>query len=423
MTRFVYASALRIIAWILYMTLPEELRRFAEFGAATAVTATAAADGPARSEVATYTNSFWSPKQRGGHSLHEVSYRACFKPELPRFFIDRLTRPGDVVYDPFVGRGTTSLEAALRGRVPLGCDVNPLSRALLDPRLRPPTLDEVSRRLDEIDLSSEAVAPEDLLAFYHPATLQQICALRSHLQRVAAAGEETVVDGWIRMVALGRLTGHSSGFFSVYTMPPNQAVSVASQLRINARRDQTPPQRDIRHLILRKSKALLRDCHADTRSALADVAPYARTLTASANHTPDIGDGEVDLVVTSPPFLDVVDYAKDNWLRAWFCGIDPASVRFTTPKSINAWRDAMTAVFRELARVVRPGGHVAFEVGEVRKGACRLEEHVIPCGLEAGLDPVLIVVNAHRFTKTANCWGVANGRQGTNTNRVVLFRK
>ena len=76
-----------------------------------------------------------------------------------------------------------------------------------------------------------------------------------------------------------------------------------------------------------------------------------------------------------------------------------------------------------LAPVVRPGGHVAFEVGEVRGGALRLEEIVIPAGVAAGLEPVLVLVNAQRFTKTANCWGVANNRKGTNTNRVVVFRK
>jgi hypothetical protein len=405
------------------MTLTEELRGFADFGAATAITATEAADGPPRSEVDTYTNSFWSPKQRGGHSLHEVSYRACFKPELPRFFIDRLTRPDDVVYDPFVGRGTTCLEAALRGRRPVGCDVNPLSRALLNPRLRPPRLEDVRDRLAEIDLDSEVVTPRDLRVFYHPDTLQQVCALRGYLIGREADGRQDSVDRWIRMVAMNRLTGHSTGFFSVYTMPPNQAVSVASQRKINLRRKQKPTRRDVPALILRKTKALLRDCDTETRNSLARVAPYSDTLTAPAANTPQLSDGYVDLVVTSPPFLDVVDYAKDNWLRSWFCGIDADNVQLTTPRSIDEWRGAMTAVFHELARVLRPGGHIAFEVGEVRKGKCRLEEHVVPCGAAAGLEPLLILVNAHEFTKTANCWGVSNGSGGTNTNRVVLFRK
>jgi hypothetical protein len=110
-------------------------------------------------------------------------------------------------------------------------------------------------------------------------------------------------------------------------------------------------------------------------------------------------------------------------LRCWFCGIDPSTVRLTVVRKLDDWRAAMTSVFIELARVLRAGGHVAFEVGEVRSGTVRLEEHVIPCGIQAGLDPRLVLINAQQFTKTAACWGVDNNAKGTNTNRIVLFRK
>ena len=86
-------------------------------------------------------------------------------------------------------------------------------------------------------------------------------------------------------------------------------------------------------------------------------------------------------------------------------------------------KEGMTRVFRELARVLRPGGHVAFEVGEVRGGKVKLEEAVLPCGVQSGLEPLLVVINAQQFTKTANCWGVRNNTKGTNTNRIVVFRK
>jgi hypothetical protein len=83
----------------------------------------------------------------------------------------------------------------------------------------------------------------------------------------------------------------------------------------------------------------------------------------------------------------------------------------------------MTRVFFELARLLKPGGHVAFEVGEVHGGKTRLEEAVVPCGLAAGLHPRLILIQDQKFTKTANCWGVDNNAKGTNTNRIVLFQK
>src|SRR5262249_61762033 len=120
--------------------------------------------------VPTFVNEFWTARQRQAHSLHEVSYRACFKPQLPRFFIERLTQPGDVVYDPFMGRGTTLLEAALLGRVPWGNDINPLSLTFARPRLDPPTLDELATRLNEVNLTDHDELPEELQVFYHPDT-------------------------------------------------------------------------------------------------------------------------------------------------------------------------------------------------------------------------------------------------------------
>src|SRR5689334_17470987 len=63
--------------------------------------------------ISRYQGEFWSSKQRQANSLHEVSYRACFKAELPNYFVQSLTKPGDIVYDPFNGRGTTVIESAL----------------------------------------------------------------------------------------------------------------------------------------------------------------------------------------------------------------------------------------------------------------------------------------------------------------------
>jgi hypothetical protein len=119
----------------------------------------------------------------------------------------------------------------------------------------------------------------------------------------------------------------------------------------------------------------------------------------------------------------VVDYKSDNWLRCWFSGIEAVSLPVTMARRIDAWQAFVTDTLSDVRRVLKPGGHVAFEVGEVRGGAVRLEEAVIPAGMAAGLEPLLVVINAQQFTKTANCWGVANNRKGTNSNRIVLFRK
>lgn len=388
--------------------LAAELGRYAAFGTPTRVERI---DG-----IPYFINEFWTARQRQAHRIHEVSYRACFKPQLPAFFIERLSRPGEVVYDPFMGRGTTPVEAALHGRLPYGNDTNPLSRAFTEPRINPPGLAQVEARLAEIPWNCfTGFEHEELLAFYHPTVLARIEGLRAWLLERAASGHLDAADRWIRMVAINRLTGHSSGFFSVYTLPPNQAVSVERQLKINARRAQTPPLRDVPAIIRKKSKTLL--------AQGGPVASHSLLLTSQSDHTPEIADGAVTLTVTSPPFLDIVNYEADNWLRCWFLGIDPKTVRIASHRSVAAWQAFIAATLRELARVTRPGGHIAFEVGEVRNASVRLEEQVIAAAAGLPLAPLGVMINQQDFTKTSNCWGVANNRAGTNSNRIVIFKR
>ena len=363
-------------------------------------------------------NEFWTSGQRQGHAIHEVSYRACFKPQLPAFFIARLTAPGDAVHDPFMGRGTTPIQAALMGRRPVGNDVNPLSVLLTRPRLQPPLLADVAARLKQVPWDAGVIDRDDLLAFYHPDTLRKLTALRAWLLSRCPLAEPNPdpVDDWIRMVALNRLTGHSPGFFSGRTMPPNQAVSVESQIRMNAASGLQPPPRDVVAVLLKKSRSLLSD-------GLPPAHPPAILCVGSAAATPAIGDGSVALVVTSPPFLDIVQYATDNWLRCWFAGIDVASVAIAMHRTEAAWTALIREVLAEQARILRPGGHVAFEVGEVRGGTVLLEKLVWQAADGLAFERLAVLVNQQEFTKTANCWGVSNNRRGTNTNRIVLLRR
>ncbi len=367
---------------------------------------------------------FWTAKQRQAANLHEISYRACYKPQLPRHFVERLTRPGERVYDPFSGRGTTAIEAALLGRRVAANDVNPLARMLAEPRLTPPEPAAVAQRLAEIPLSGAADGL-DLAMFFHPDTEAEIRGIRDWCLARAASQELDKVDTWIRMVATNRLTGHSPGFFSVYTLPPNQALSAEKQRQINTQRKQAPTYRDTHALILKKTRQLLSGLAPAQREHLAAAAYDARFLTGDARATSTLLDGCMALTVTSPPFLDVVDYAGDNWLRCWFTGLDAEAIGrgLSQPRTVAAWSDTMGEVFAELHRLTRQGGFVAFEVGEVRLGKVKLDEVVLPLGLRAGFKAHGILVNSQTFTKTAHIWGVGNNDKGTNSNRVVLFEK
>ena len=227
------------------------------------------------------------------------------------------------------------------------------------------------------------------------------------------------------MIATNRLTGHSKNFFSVYTLPPNQAVTQERQKKINKQRKQKPVYKDVKFIILKKTRDLTSGMDKGLIVRLKRIGSKAKFLNDDARFTSFIKGNSVQLTVTSPPFLDIVNYAEDNWLRCWFNNIDAAKVarNITITKKLDEWEKVMGEVFIELYRITKHGGYIAFEVGEIRRGKVKLDEHIVPLGIEAGFECLGVVINLQKFTKTANIWGINNNSFGTNTNRIVLFRK
>lgn len=329
------------------------------------------------------------------------------------------------MYDPFGGRGTTAVEAALLGRKIIQNDINPISIILSAGRLAVPTLKQVEDRLLEVDIFDNLVSEIDLSMFYEKQTLNEILSLRNYFSKKEKNKTFDTVDAWIRMVATNRLTGHSSGFFSVYTMPPNQAVSIESQTKINEKRKQVPIYRDTKKIILKKSKQLLSGLTRDEIVNLHGAFQTALYLSKPANSTNEIKDNSVSLVVTSPPFLDIVQYKDDNWLRCWFNQVDADEVGkgITMAKTVDVWASQMKSVLAELYRILKKDGIVAFEVGEIRNGKIKLDEVILPLGIEVGFSCEYVMINSQSFTKTSNIWGVSNNKVGTNSNRIVVFKK
>ena len=217
----------------------------------------------------------------------------------------------------------------------------------------------------------------------------------------------------------------SSGFFSGYTLPPNQAASQKSQKTINKRLDIVPPYKNTKEIILKKTRSLLRNINPEIIEKLKIIGSSAVFSSLDSRKTSHIHDSSVNLTVTSPPFLNIVRYANDNWLRCWFNNINVSEVesKISLCRNVESWSELMQGVFNELYRITVPGGWIAFEVGELDNGKIRLDENVVPLGISSGLNCAGVMVNSQDFTKTSNIWGVNNMKIGTNTNRIVLFHK
>src|SRR4029079_11616572 len=97
----------------------------------------------------------WKAQQRvWGHSFHPMcSYLASFPAPLTHAFIARYSRPGDVVLDPFSGRGTTPLQACAEGRIGVGNALTPIAHLLTAAKVEPATRPAAMTRLAALRLA------------------------------------------------------------------------------------------------------------------------------------------------------------------------------------------------------------------------------------------------------------------------------
>lgn len=369
----------------------------------------------------------WTARQRQMHPIHyTVSYRGSFKPELPEYFIARYLKSKGTVLDPFGGRGTTAIQANLMGHRAVHNDLSRVSVFLASSRQTIPDLAELSELAHSLDLTRAPELPESerkrLLPFFHPDTLRELSALREIVRNASDPGLR-----YIGLTALSRLHGHSDGFFSVYSFP-QISILPSAQERNNRRRNQAPEYRNVKERIIRKMR---RDLSVPLPPVFHEAARGNRYLNGDSRRLRGIRAGSIDLVVTSPPFLDKVDYVTDNWMRAWFLGVEEhvEGAGLAILSSLEDWAGFMHGVLVEMLRVLKPGARAVIEVGDVKSRGRQVNLEEVLAGLlpiETSHGTLAVeeaLINEQKFTKLSNCWDVANNSKGTNTNRCLVVRK
>lgn len=373
-----------------------------------------------------YAGELWTAEQREMHSLHyAVSYPGSFKPELPNFCIKRYSRKGEIVLDPFSGRGTTALQANLLGRVAWASDLNPLAVRMTQAKCNPVGLDEIVLRLNLMNFYRPVSLDgygENFQPFYHPDTYRELVNLRAIVR-----DNPDRVNQFIELLAISRLHGHSSSFFSTYSFP-QVSVSPDSQRALNTKRHQEAEYRAIAPRIIKKAAHSLRDGFTSEFVAVSSANDFAvsdaRNMTWAASNS-------VDLVVTAPPFLDAIDYRSDNWLEHWFSGINPDEIKHTLSacRDLAEWKIFIREALSEMLRVLKPRAYAVIAVGEVvtPAGAINLDELVVEAAFEATnaekrfvVEEVLI--NKQEFTKLSNSFRADGESIGNTTNRLVVLR-
>jgi site-specific DNA-methyltransferase (adenine-specific) len=348
-----------------------------------------------------------------------------FPPKVPHVFVRWLTEPGDVVYDPFSGRGTAPLEACRMGRVGMGSDANPLAYVLTATKVDPPTQEEARVRLAKlrVDCGDGASddAPDDIRMLYSSRVLSQLGWLREHLD----LGRRD--DRFLMALLLGAMHANyaperPARGLSI-SMPNTFSMSPGYVRRYIQEKGLKPPDIDVFDLLGRKLGRMGLPAKEATRGS-------AWQQDARQPVPPFLLERPAKLVFTSPPYLSVIKYGKYNWVRLWMLKEEPRVVdkMLMATGSLSKYLQFVKEVLSALAPSVRDDGYVCLMIGDVRERETGRTTNLAERVWEEAVEPLgwgLRGVVADRLPtehKVSRIW--KNGRgKATKTDRVLVLSR
>jgi hypothetical protein len=252
------------------------------------------------------------------HPLHAICpYFAMFPESFVKKSVLAYTKPGDIVFDPFLGRGTTLFESLLNDRDSAGTDTNPVAACISGAKADPPTLRAALLRLRYLeDAYSEAAScqtpdNEFFRMCFHESTLRQIMYFRSVLK-----WRRSRTDRFLTAIILGALHGESHRSPNCFSNRMPRTISTKPRYSVQwwKAHNCLPPNRDV-FSILRTLLTFRLSQQIPARKGVVKQADARR----ASRVFPEL-NRKVSLIVTSPPYLDTTDYREDQWLRLWFLG-------------------------------------------------------------------------------------------------------
>jgi hypothetical protein len=297
-------------------------------------------------------------------TFHQLSpYIGKLKSSIAASMISQFTNPGDLVYDPFSGSGTVALEAWTAKRRVVANDLSPYAYALTRAKLFP--LGTLQNALKCIEQTSAAAiklredvdlrdVPRWVRDFFHPETLRETIAWTTVLRRQRS---------WFLLAALlGILHHQRPGFLS---FPSSHTVPYLRVKRFP--RSRFPKLYEYRSLRDRLEAKVTR-AFRQTPELDFDIARACFHEDASTFALPE----PADAIITSPPYMQLLDYARDNRLRLWFLGAqDWHSLDRTVSPNRQAFLGLMRRCFRKWKTVLKPNHCCVLVIGDVFSEAAK----------------------------------------------------
>lgn len=314
-------------------------------------------------------------KDRTGYLLHDLHpYPAKFIPQIPQNLIRLLTLRGELVWDPFGGSGTTALEALLLGRRAVSTDANPLAQligkakttslreeddhvlTLLSEELRlagnnVETLRDLLKR-NEPQYSLVIPKIPNLEKWFHPVAIRELAYLRWRCSTLPTEATRILAEACLSKVIVKASYQDGETRYARRV----REVEFGSVLRMFAAElgAATVKSRQMGKLLrFRNAEFLAADLRADNL-------PLQRE--------------SVDLVVTSPPYPNAMDYHLYHRFRLFWLGHDPrelgkceigSHLRHQKESSgFDSYCVEMESCLRNIFSVLRKGRYAVFVLGD-----------------------------------------------------------
>lgn len=361
-----------------------------------------------------------SPKNMG-NKLHSIcSYMAMFPPSLPYHFINKYSKEGDIILDPFSGRGTTVLEACLLGRIGIGNDKNPLAYVLTKTKANIPSKNRILTRITKLKEQFKPLSinifntDPNIKMIFSDYTLKQLIFLREELK-----WRKSNIDAFITSMILGIIHGNSEGFLSL-SMPNTFSMSPKYVKDYIKKHGLQKPERDVFDALKRK----LERCYQKSMMK-------GKTFNQDARKITKIKDSSIDLIVTSPPYTRVIRYGQYNWIRLWFLGESGKEVdqKLFFTHSLDKYCKFMSDCLTEMKRVLKPNARSVLVIGDVRDRTNNQIENLAeevwkrcaqPLGFKL-VEPIIEDVISDD-TKVSKIWGDKKGN-ATKIDRILILKK
>jgi hypothetical protein len=315
------------------------------------------------------------PDQYAGYAVHQVApYIGKVRPSLARQLIISFSKRGDWIWDPFCGSGTVPYECRLLSRHTIAGDVNPYACAITRAKLHAPANKNIpisqlllaSKALHRAGTQSDRSIPAWVKRFFHERTLSETLFL---------AREFRARGGYFNLGCLLGILHHQRPGFLSY--PASHLVPYLRDRLFP--RSQYPDAYAYRDPVPRLIAKVTRQLKNPPPPRSSHFAVFLRSALDCYLHP-----ASVDAVISSPPYMNALDYARDNRLRLWFLGVDDYTrVEREELRRISSFRKNALSVMQILARAIRPTGKCVLILGDVSRSGGRHDAAELVCEIVA----------------------------------------